>query len=614
VTRRLLFSLPLLLVALALGQSADWLLGLGMGALVVATVAVGPRWEVDRGRQLLSSAIGSGAGYVLISILYEPRAGQLGEGWTKLCGAALLAAAVRGLLVSPRGGQALTLAFAFAALAFAGKTLSASYGTLAVLFSLSAVWTIGAGSGRLTSAPAPRRLGVGAGVLALAAALGASANLGLHQLSTWARGRTHYSDNPWRARVGFSDQMDLGALDGLLDSDRRVYRIFGGRVDYLRGAALDVYEGGGWRRSEAAEREVEATLDAEAGAGKIRIESVTEHGDRFFIPLEARALWTAPSSVEVDALGNVRARGKAKATSVRLALGPRQSARPAEPRALDLALPRRIRRPLEGLAREWTRGAATPEARLSAIESHLKHEYTYARAFNRGVNNEPLLDFLFEHKEGHCEYFATALALLGRAAGVSTRLVMGYRVSERSPFGYWLVRDRNAHAWVEAWLPGKGWQTHDATPEEAQPFNRDHAASYAASSLDALGVAYDDATEWLRRRSLLETSIAWLLGCAVLAAIVARGVRKRRRRDPLPEDEALLPFMAPLLDALERRGHGRHAHEPLEGLAARLPAAEDGPARLLRRYSALRYGGIGDPDALAREVSTVLDERRPMAE
>jgi protein-glutamine gamma-glutamyltransferase len=614
MTRRLLCALPLLLVALALGQAAEAALALTLAALTLATVALGPRWEVDRGRQLLSSAIGAGAGYMLTSLLYEPRAGHLGEGWTKLCGAALLAAAVRGLLISPRGGQALTLAFAFAALAFAGKTLSASYGALAVLFSLSAVWTISAGSGRSTPAPTLRRLGVGVGVLALAATLGVSANLGLHRLSTWARGRTHYSDNPWRARVGFSDQMDLGALDGMLDSDRRVYRIFGGQVDYLRGAVLDVYEAGGWRRSEAAAREVETRLDAEPGAGAIRIESVSEHGDRFFVPLAARALQTTPNAVEVDALGGIRARGKADATGVRLALGPRERARPAEPRALDLALPRRVRRRVAALAAEWTRGAATPQARLLAIESHLMREYSYARAFNRGVNNEPLLDFLFEHKQGHCEYFATALALLGRAAGISTRVVMGYRVSERSPFGYWVVRDRNAHAWVEAWLPGVGWTTADATPDEAQPFNRDHAASYAASSLDALAVAYDDTTEWLRQRSLLETSVAWLVGCAVLAAIVARGVRRRRRRDQLPEDEALLPFMAPLLEALERRGHLRHSHEPLEELAARLPPAEDGAARLLQRYSALRYGDVGDPDALARAVSTSLGTQRSVPE
>jgi hypothetical protein len=235
-------------------------------------------------------------------------------------------------------------------------------------------------------------------------------------------------------------------------------------------------------------------------------------------------------------------------------------------------------------------------------------EFSYARAFDRSKNFDPLIDFLFLNRAGHCEYFASALALLARAQGVPTRVVMGYRVTERSPFGYFVVRERNAHSWVEAWLPEVGWTTHDATPQEAQPNNREHEASVVASSLDALGVAYGDLTDWLTRRSLLETSLAWLAGCLVLVLIVARGARRRGRRQAIAPDEALLPFMRPLLEALDRRGHPRRPDEPLERLADRLPDAES--ARLLRRYSALRYGSIGDRDALARDVDASVEALR----
>ena len=134
----------------------------------------------------------------------------------------------------------------------------------------------------------------------------------------------------------------------------------------------------------------------------------------------------------------------------------------------------------------------------------------YVGHFARVVSKEmaQVEEFLFEDKRGHCEYFASALALLGRAAGVPTRVVMGYRVSERSPFGYSVVRERNAHAWVEAWLPEQGWVTRDATPAEAQPQNEEREAGYFESSLDGLRVAYGDATDWLSERTILSLSIS----------------------------------------------------------------------------------------------------------
>jgi hypothetical protein len=251
-----------------------------------------------------------------------------------------------------------------------------------------------------------------------------------------------------------------------------------------------------------------------------------------------------------------------------------------------LHIPRRLRPRLEALASRWTAGASSNAEKLGAIEQHLRREYGYSRSFGRKIGVDPVLEFLFTRKSGHCEYFASALALLARAAGVPARLVMGYRVSEKSPFGYYVVRERNAHSWVEAWLPGEGWSTRDATPMEAQPNNRELEAGYFASSLDALSVAYANTTEWLSERTLAQTSVAWLFGCAVLAVIVARGVRRRARQARLADDEALLPFMLPLLAALDREGHARRPDEPLEQLAARLHDAE--PARLLLRYSALR--------------------------
>jgi len=76
-----------------------------------------------------------------------------------------------------------------------------------------------------------------------------------------------------------------------------------------------------------------------------------------------------------------------------------------------------------------------------------------------------LEEFLLEKREGHCERFASALALLLRGSGIPARVVIGYVATERNPFGdFYNVRARHAHAWTEAWFDGKGWITLDATP------------------------------------------------------------------------------------------------------------------------------------------------------
>src|SRR5690606_39199994 len=120
-------------------------------------------------------------------------------------------------------------------------------------------------------APAPRRLWMGSLVLLVAAMFGFGTAEGLRQLHAWARGRTRHTSHVWQPRVGFSDRMDLGALDGLFDSDERVLRVRGGQVDYLRGIALDLYESGGWVASDAGRIQRQVQLDAKPGADAIEI-------------------------------------------------------------------------------------------------------------------------------------------------------------------------------------------------------------------------------------------------------------------------------------------------------------------------------------------------------
>ncbi len=77
---------------------------------------------------------------------------------------------------------------------------------------------------------------------------------------------------------------------------------------------------------------------------------------------------------------------------------------------------------------------------------------------------DPITDFLFRTKSGYCEHYAAAFVTLMRSAGVPSRIVVGYLGGEINPIGdYMIVRNSDAHAWAEVWLPGRGWTRIDPT-------------------------------------------------------------------------------------------------------------------------------------------------------
>jgi transglutaminase-like putative cysteine protease len=128
---------------------------------------------------------------------------------------------------------------------------------------------------------------------------------------------------------------------------------------------------------------------------------------------------------------------------------------------------------LRRVARERTRGidaAADPEAAARALEGWLRGPgFSYSlEAVPPGPT--PVETFLAERRRGHCQAFATAMALLLRELGIPTRFVTGFAGGEIGPFGrYVIVRGENVHAWVEAWCGTKGWVPFDPTPASGVP-------------------------------------------------------------------------------------------------------------------------------------------------
>jgi hypothetical protein len=135
----------------------------------------------------------------------------------------------------------------------------------------------------------------------------------------------------------------------------------------------------------------------------------------------------------------------------------------AATRERRLELPPRLDPRIPALAKELAGNAVEPAQVARRLEGRLQQRYRYTRELP-GPADDPLADFLFQRRAGHCEDFATALAVLLRTLGIPTRVVTGFYGGERTANEY-IVRAGDAHAWVEADVPG-GTLRLDATPQQ----------------------------------------------------------------------------------------------------------------------------------------------------
>src|SRR5262249_22235798 len=111
--------------------------------------------------------------------------------------------------------------------------------------------------------------------------------------------------------------------------------------------------------------------------------------------------------------------------------------------------------------------ASTARRMVLALESHLRDSGAYTYSLSMAVDDptiDPVEDFLFNRKRGHCEYFASALALMLRSVQIPSRLVTGFKGADfNSSEQFYEVQQRHAHAWVEAYVD-RNWIVLDPTP------------------------------------------------------------------------------------------------------------------------------------------------------
>lgn len=170
---------------------------------------------------------------------------------------------------------------------------------------------------------------------------------------------------------------------------------------------------------------------------------------------------------------------------------------------------------IRDLARSVTALSSDDMARALAVEEHLRSSYAYSLKANIS-GREPLFDFLFQTKAGHCEYFASAMAVMLRSLGIPTRVVTGFYSALPEPVEDWyVIRSTDAHSWVEVWIPGRGWLVFDPTPPGGGRDGGGQLAQWLRRMEDKMLVLSE---EWmggavgLRRPSLPKLEFDWRRG------------------------------------------------------------------------------------------------------
>jgi protein-glutamine gamma-glutamyltransferase len=154
-----------------------------------------------------------------------------------------------------------------------------------------------------------------------------------------------------------------------------------------------------------------------------------------------------------------------------------------------LQIPPRFDERIGTLAAQITQNKSDKYDKAKAIEQYLQTQFGYTLEL-KASGEEPLADFLFNVREGHCEYFATAMVMMLRTQGIAARIVNGFQHGEyNDTAGVYVVRQKDAHSWVEVYFPKeKSWVTFDPTPFGGQNLsgNSSGVLSFVGKYIDAL--------------------------------------------------------------------------------------------------------------------------------
>jgi hypothetical protein len=334
---------------------------------------------------------------------------------------------------------------------------------------------------------------------------------------------------------------------------------------------------------------------------------------------------------------------------------------PTEQRERYLQLPAGHER-VAALAREVTASAKNELDMAQKLVRYLQSSrYKYSLSLPDVGARPPLEAFLFDFKSGHCEYFASAMAIMLRSLGIPARNVTGFVGGRYNPYGgYYALRQGDAHSWVEAYVEGRGWVTYDPTPTlraelgpksgmwaDLQAFMdalktrwltsvvgydlrtqisllRKLAQMFADSDAKGGGAARDNGDQLggLKRFGKVVVLVLVGVGAAVAALIWFR--RRRRSKQNVrvlrPEVAEVVRLYQQLERVLEAAGYGRLPSTTPQEHVKDLEAASFelvGDVRLVtERYMQVRYGSESLSEAERMQLKAAIERlkrapRRP---
>lgn len=414
---------------------------------------------------------------------------------------------------------------------------------------------------------------------------------------------------------GLSDQTTLQSVSALhnINTNRVALRVFSPTSpEYLRAHVRDSLKGRVWESNSPLKplRPVMPPdmLKSQTGDNRFfqlrpsageayeffQVWSANYQSDLLFTTLNTAYVAAAPAILQVDEHCHCAVDGLPRSRPYLLFTGSINNNAPDRGlRKQCLQIPESLTDAARKICMEITQDQDTTAGKIRAVAHYFRSNYTYQYGIRIPAKQDPLSYFLTERPAAHCEYFASGAAIMLRVAGVPTRYVTGFVVTEKNASGgYWIARNKDAHAWVEAWDEQRGWVTMEATPPDGLPHSEPTSAFAAFRDmlkfkmLTVLAMIREqgiNAIGEIFRQMLVAIFKTWpgrVLSGIALLGLVLYGLRKHpphwRKQKLSPEEEAFRRLLSRVDKHATRYGFVRGQNETLQQFANRIHAEGQG--------------------------------------